>query len=229
MKHLKLFIISYLFIVYGCNSQSPDRTYSLTNQEKHYCDSMKIDTEVILLIRTKTDSVLVPFPKRLDFVLDADFDSTEVHNSGFLFNSLNRQTENIVASLYKPLKDKGYTIFTLDQNSGIENRPDIIAVLHTVDKYQILRQVQTNGINWEIDNDSLINIIKKFDDKYSLELVGAGDDWCEFKINNDVKNWMALAKEAYKVCPDIVEQGSGTVPKLSEEMKRTKKLYFWWD
>src|SRR5687768_9079355 len=98
MKPLKLIIILYLFIAYGCNSQSLDKTYSLTNQEKHYCDSMKIDTEVILLIRTQTDSVLKPFPERLDFVLDADFDSTEVHNSGFLFNSLNGKTENIVIS-----------------------------------------------------------------------------------------------------------------------------------
>ncbi len=229
MKHLKLLIISYLSVVYGCNSQSLDKTYSLTNQEKHYCDSMKIDTSIILLIRTRTDSVLKPFPERLDFVLDADFDSVEIHNSGFLFNSLNGQTENIITSLNKPLKDKGYTIFTLDENFGIENKPDIVAVLHCLDKYQILRQVQTNGINREIDNDSLITIIKKFDDKYSLELVGAGDDWCEFKINNDVKNWMALAKEAYKVCPDIVDQGSRTVAKLADEMKRTKKLYFWWD
>jgi hypothetical protein len=45
----------------------------------------------------------------------------------------------------------------------------------------------------------------------------------------NVKDWMILAKEAYKVCPDIVDQGTRTVAKLAQEMKRTKRLYFWWD
>ena len=190
---------------------------------------MEIDTSIVLVLRTKTDSVLTPFPEQLDFVLDADFDSATTHYSGFLFNSANRQTENIIESLNKALRTKGYTIFTLEQNFGIENKPDILAILHCSDKYEILKQVQTNGINWEIDNDSVINIVKKFDKKYSLDLVGAGFDWCEFIINNNVEDWLTFAKEAYKVCPDIVEQGTGTVEKLADEMKRTKRLYFWWD
>jgi hypothetical protein len=192
---------------------------------------MKLDTSIVVLLRSQTDSILAPFPKRLDFILDKDIDidSNRKQYPGFLFNSANSRTKNIVDGLYNPLKDKGYTIFTLDQNFGIDNKPDVIAVLKSKDKFEILRQVQTDGINWDIDNDSLINLIKKFDKKYSLELVGAGDDWCEFKITNDVKDWVRLAKEAYKVCPDIVDQGTQTVAKLAEEMKRTKRLYFWWD
>jgi hypothetical protein len=38
---------------------------------------------------------------------------------------------------------------------------------------------------------------------------------------------LTLAKEAYKVCPDIVEQGANTVEALATEMKRTGRLYFW--
>jgi hypothetical protein len=192
---------------------------------------MKVDSSIVILLRTQTDSLLIPFPTKLDFVLDKDIDidPNRRHHPGFLFNSANTQTDNIVSALYHPFKNKGYTIFTLDPNFGFDRKPDIVAVLKSTDKYEILRQVQTDGMNWEIDNDSLINIIKKFDKNYSLELVGAGDDWCEFTINNDVKDWMKLAKEAYKVCPDIVEQGTQTVAKLAEEMKRTKKLYFWWD
>jgi hypothetical protein len=92
-----------------------------------------------------------------------------------------------------------------------------------------LKQVETDGINYDITNDSLIKIVKKFDEKYSLELIGASGDWCDFYVNSEPKDWNEFAKEVYKVCPDVVDQGAGTVEALADEMKKTKRLYFWWD
>lgn len=75
----------------------------------------------------------------------------------------------------------------------------------------------------------LITIIKDFDKKYSLELIGASGDWCEFIIHNEPGSWNEFAKEVYTVCPDVVDQGAGDIEKLANEMKRTRRLYFWWD
>jgi len=160
---------------------------------------------------------------------DIDVDSNRKQFAGFIFGATNATAENIVFNLYNDFRKKGYTIFFLDRNFGINNKSDILGILKTIDKYLILKQVQTDGINWEVDNDSLLNLIKTFDSKYSLDLIGASGDLCEFKINKEPQNWEILAKEAYKVCPDIVDQGSGTVEKLAAEMKQTKRLYFWWD
>jgi hypothetical protein len=44
-----------------------------------------------------------------------------------------------------------------------------------------------------------------------------------------VKKPAALAKRMYDFCPDIVDQGVGDVKELAAELKRTGKLYFWWD
>jgi hypothetical protein len=43
-----------------------------------------------------------------------------------------------------------------------------------------------------------------------------------------VKDPRALAKRMYKFCPDIVDQGVGTVDALAKELQK-QKLYFWWD
>jgi len=220
-----------LTLAFGCNSQAAITKSVLTERERYLCDSLNVDTTIVLSVRTQTDSILTPFPMNLEMVLnkDIDADSNRKQFVGFIFNATNSNADNIVINLYSDFQKKGYTIFFLDRNFGISNKSDILGILKTIDKYQILKQVQTDGINWEIDNDSLLSLVKKFDKKYSLDLVGASDDWCEFKINKEPQNWLALAKEAYKVCPDIVDQGSGTVEKLAAEMKQTKRLYFWWD
>jgi hypothetical protein len=218
-------------IAFSCNSQITTTKSVLSDRERYLCDSLKIDTTIVFGLRTQTDSSIAPFPLNLEMVLnkDIDADSTRKQFSGFIFNASNSTADNIVVDLYIDFQKKGYTIFFLDRNFGINDKPDILAILKTVDKYQILKLVQTDGINWEIDNDSLLNLIKRFDKKYSLDLIGASSDWCEFKISKEPQNWLTLAKEAYKVCPDIVDQGSGTVEKLAAEMKQSKRLYFWWD
>lgn len=39
----------------------------------------------------------------------------------------------------------------------------------------------------------------------------------------------ALAEQMYEFCPDIVDQGVGTVEKLARELKSSGRLFFWWD
>ena len=231
MRYFLPILIFSSVLAFGCNSQTTINKSILTERERYLCDSLKLDSMIISGLRTQTDSSVAPFPMNLEMLLDKDIDSDANRKQfqGFIFNASNSTSNNIVINLYGDFKKKGYTIFFLDRNFGISKKPDILGILKTTDKYQILKQVQTDGINWEIDNDSLLNVIKKFDKKYSLDLIGASGDWCEFKINKEPQNWLTLAKEAYKVCPDIVDQGSETVEKLAAEMKQTKRLYFWWD
>jgi len=223
------FFLFFLFV--ACNRQTKISTTILTTQEKFYCDSLEIDSTLVLRLRTKTDSAIIPFPTDLQFVLDKDMDvdSTGKKATGFIFNASTVNSDEIITDLYSDFQTKGYTIFYVNRNFGIGAKSDNIGILKTVDKYQILKQLQTDGINWGIDTDSLIKLIKAFDHKYSLQLIGASGDWCEFMINREPESWMTLANEAYKVCPDIVDQGSQTVEKLADEMKQTKRLYFWWD
>jgi hypothetical protein len=221
----------FLLMLVACKVPTRPSITILTSQEKFYCDSLNIDSTIVLKLRTQTDSAIIPFPTDLQFVLDKDMDvdSNGKKINGFILNANNSNSDKIITELHGDFLKSGYTIFYLNRNFGIGNKSNNIGILKTTDKYQILSQVQTDGINWGIDTDSLINLIKVFDQKYSLQLIGASGDWCEFIINKEPENWMTLANEAYKVCPDIVDQGSQTIEKLTAEMKQTKRLYFWWD
>lgn len=221
-----------LLVTSGCQPRSRVvKGPLLTAADIHLCDSLQLDSSVFSLVRAQTDSVLQSFPADLELFLgkELDVDSSFQPIAGFVFHAASFNSTQILNSVYNELRGKGYTIFLMERNYGIGSRSDVLAVLHTVDKYRILKQVQTDGINWDIDNDSLQSIIRRFDKAYSLDLVGAGLDWCEFTIRQPPTDWLKLANEAYAVCPDIVDQGTGTVERLAEEMKQGRQLYFWWD
>lgn len=223
MKH-QFSLISFVFclLLASCNAQQ-NSEYSLTAEEKHLCDSLGIDEQVVTLIRSKSKG------KFEAFVEYNEFDSTLKRIPGLVFPENAGSSAEVVSALKSDLKNSGYTLFLFDASFGIGDKPDKLAVLKTTDKYEILHNVGTNGINYEIENDSLISIIKQLDAKYSLELVGASVDWCEFIIHTEPANYLTFSEEIYKICPDIVDQGTGSVQELATVMKSTKRLYLWWD
>lgn len=225
------FLATVITITIGCKSQSVTKSYVLTNDEKTICDTLQLDTTIVKDLRLFNANKIEPFHYSLGKFItkDGEIESDPIFLQGLVFKEQNSKSYDLVFSLKDKFKEKGYSIFLLENNFNIDNKPDNIGILKTTDKYTVLRQIATDGINWDITNDSLITIIKTFDKKYSLELIGASGDWCEFIIHNEPKNWTQLAKEVYKVCPDVVDQGAGTIQALADEMKRTKRLYFWWD
>ncbi len=230
-KIFYFFLATILIFNIGCKSQPVAKSSLLTRDEKIICDTLQIDTSIIKDIRQFNSNKIEPFHYSLGKIItmDGETESDPIFLKGLVFTEANSKSYDLIFSLKDKFKVQGYSIFLLENNFNINHKPDNIGVLKTTDKYQVLKQIGTNGINWEITNDSLISIIMTLDKKYALELIGASGDWCEFIIHNDPKNWAQFAKEVYKVCPDIVDQGSETVEALADEMQKTKRLYFWWD
>ena len=230
MKSLSPLLIFFCIAFVACTPGS--NNHVLSSKEKFYIDSLKLDSSIIGDLRNHTKSAIEPFHYSFSTMTGSDGSEIEldpIYLHGLVFKESNKSSRNIIMSLRDNYKKKGYIIFMVEENFGIENEPDVVGILKTTDKYEILRQMQTNGTNWDIDNDSVISIIKSFDEKYSLELIGASGEYCEFIIKNEPKSWFGLAEEVYKVCPDVVDQGSGDIKALAAEMQKTKQLYFWWD
>jgi len=229
-KHVIFLLAIILTAALSCGLPTGNG-YALTKDEKNICDTLNIDTTIIKDIRAFNSNKIEPFHYSLSKIVTKDtmIEADPIFLKGLVLSETNAKSYDLVFSLKDKFKKKGYSIFVLEDNFGLDGKLDNIAVLQTINKYTVLKQIATDGINYDITNDSLISIVKKFDAKYSLELIGASGDWCEFIIHNDPENWVQFAEEVYKVCPDVVDQGAGTVQDLAAEMKKTKRLYFWWD
>jgi len=220
-----------LILMTSCNSLTRNKVITLTENEKIFCDTLQIDSSIIHEIRRFNTNLIEPFHYSLSKTIENGKESEvdPIFLKGIVFKEQHSKSYDIVFNLKNELKRKGYTIILLENNFNIGHQQDVIGVLKTADKYEVLKEIQTDGINYDISNDSLRNIIRQLDKKYSLELIGASGDWCEFVIHNEPKDWLEFAKEIYKICPDVVDQGTGSLNSLADEMKKTKRLYFWWD
>lgn len=94
---------------------------------------------------------------------------------------------------------------------------------------EYLALIKTQAPNYDLTNKDILEKYTQWQKKYKLSLDGAGQNWIAANIGATDIDWDALAQEVYAFCPDVVDQGTGTVENLRDGMKKSKGLYLWWD
>lgn len=146
---------------------------------------------------------------------------------GLSFNTKEETAEGLLYKLQTELKPFGALAFITER----ENKKASIAIVIGNDQFDILKIQQTNGENYDISNFDVIVKLKEWHKRYSFSIIGADHDWVEadfIELPNS-KDLKSFAKEIYRFCPDIVDQGTGSLEGLIEELEESKKLFLWWD
>ena len=208
------------------------QTKKLSDNDKKLIDELGFDTELIQKIRTLTDSTFTKTTGNLDghWNFKDSMNYVNFINKGLVGLQIKESQEKstmIVKQLREEFKSKGYYIYVSDFNYGYS--PDIIHILKTKDKFDLLRFEGTSGINYDIYVEDVINKLSDWDKSYGLHIVGVGNDFVQADYDKFPDNIDKYAKDLYEFCPDIVDQGVGTLEALKKEVVKTKELFLWWD
>jgi len=75
-------------------------------------------------------------------------------------------------------------------------------------------------------------ILKRWQDGYGATLVTMTPDTIELAVERPVRtreDALALAREQYIYCADIVQQGTETIERLAASLLEASVWFFWWD
>jgi len=93
----------------------------------------------------------------------------------------------------------------------------------------IIELAKTDAVNYGMVTKDLKAKLAQWDKVYGIDIWQAETDTIQLRLNKMPSNLKAFAKEVYKFCPDIVDQGVGTESALLQAIKEQKGLYLWWD
>jgi hypothetical protein len=221
--------ISILMSLIACEQKISKKNAALNESEIALADTLGFDREILLEVKSYAH---VPL-SQLKTVFSEyrpetkEIEKTVSKHNGITFSTDQKRARKIILLLKDSLKEKGYRIFLSEMHFGYS--PDQVAIIKSNDQFDILRVKQTDAANYGLDNNAVISQLKKWHEMYPFEITGADLDWVEAEFIQQPKDMLQFAKEVYKFCPDVVEQGTETVERLAREMKRSNTLYLWWD
>jgi len=107
-----------------------------------------------------------------------------------------------------------------------------IALLPTQVPWEVPALLRFGGWN-ECSEPALhVALMKRWHARYGAEVVGVSGDVVEMRVSrlpSDRAQALALAREQFLYCPDLVYQGVGSVEALAATLLGSHVWYFWWD
>jgi hypothetical protein len=198
---------------------------NLTEQEKSLCKSLDIDENVAVEIKTVSKSVIEQLPQISEYgeVLEGKFEGicSKVPTVDYMVSP---KILEFVSENKSKFLEQNYNLFVFDSGEG-----NYLSVIKGKSDTEVLKWRQTNGINYDIDNDSIISKLQEWKSKFDFILLGAGMDWLQIQFITQPLDFDKFAEEVYEFCPDIIDQGVGDFEELAPEMKRINGVFLWWD
>lgn len=125
----------------------------------------------------------------------------------------------------------GLVAFIGTRTSHAKPRPKGVELVvgRGTSQFDILRIAASDAVNYGKETEALVKQIQAWDTACGVDIFQAETDTIQFRLKKLPADLDQFAEEVYEFCPDIVDQGVGSVDKLAEEIRDTGKLLLWWD
>lgn len=140
------------------------------------------------------------------------------------------RVESLLLAAQPIFLERGFYLFRHEPNYGIGGAPDEIGLVALRDQFAVVQLVGTNGANFDLSTTDVIAWLKALDRDAPFVLTGIGYDHIEGRFLRPVgADADSLAKRLHSFCPDVVDQGTGSVKELANEIGRLNTFFCWWD
>ncbi|MGE5173426.1 MAG: DUF4253 domain-containing protein [Betaproteobacteria bacterium] len=193
---------------------------TLSPYAEELAKTIKFDRQVLIMVKEETH-------ERIQRLIGYDEDGYQIIAPGIAVTVPEDKSDCILFTLRRKLTPLKYMAFVVEMNAAL--KADKIGILKGTDKYEILRIMHTDGDEYDISNQDVIDRLKEWEKIASFDVTGADSDWVEIEFKTLPKDLTAFAEEVYDFSPDAVDEGPGTVEGLIKEIQKTKRLFLLWD
>jgi hypothetical protein len=93
-----------------------------------------------------------------------------------------------------------------------------MAEKNTNDPFAAVREAGTAAPNFDLNNDAIIAELTRWQSLCSFSVTSAGGDRVEIVFATFPSDMDAFARDLYRFCPDLVDQGTGCLHEMVEAM-----------
>ena len=96
-------------------------------------------------------------------------------------------------------------------------------------QFEVIDLIGTNGLNYDIYSDDIINKMKKWHEEVGFEICVVDQDRIEAYMTKKPSDLKKFCQEVYEFCPDVIDQGYDTMEAMLEDYESNQYFWMWWD
>jgi hypothetical protein len=137
--------------------------------------------------------------------------------------------DSLLGGAQQRFLERGFFLFRHESNYGLEGRPDELALVPVWDQFRVVKVVGTSGGDSATSNASVVDWLRALQPDAPFILTAAGSDHVAGRFVGRLADPEAMARRIHAFCPDVVNQGTGSITDLAAELRRTNTFSCWWD
>jgi hypothetical protein len=179
--------------------------------------------KVIELVKREVESELLLSPRYTAF----GDETGDFANDAITIEIKQTKKTIVLRNLRESFNDSGYYPYISEENG--KNGLDKLTILKCTNQFDIVRLRGTNGANYNVGNDDIVNNLVKWNEQFGLDIIGADIDWVSFELHELPEDMTSFANELYEFCPDVIDQGFEDIDALIGAISYWRFIQLWWD
>ncbi len=232
-----LILATFTTFLFSCNWLAPQKAESNVLKEKlapvQEADKngLTIPSELLGKIQNMTKGEIQPFKRE---VWKYDKEGNEEHytiDQGIYFDFVNETTAHeVFLKFTDQVRSGGNYIFLteMDFDDDYNTYYDVV-ILPNSDPFEIIKRIGTHGINYDRYNTDILEKLRKWHEDVQFDIVVIDQARIHAYMKNRAYDMKGFANEVYDFCPDVIDQGYGSMEEMVQDYKLNKYFWLWWD
>jgi len=225
----------------------------LTTEEKLLALRLGFDEAVLRIVKSELQKPLEPFKKYISPDDGSEYILSSEDVGLFVSKSLVVELADKYAGMWNPnyvelihrirsiIAPFGYLAFLVEPFG----HPSL-AVMNTLDQYEIIRVMETRGWDFDFDDkqwlaEDLIEKLRQWEQFCKFNVIGAGNDNIKLEFETLPLDLIAFAEQINHLCWEIDQiygidsycreplEIKRSAEQLARIMRETHTVYLWWD
>ena len=159
-----------------------------------------------------------------------DYSHLDSFYTGIVFSDLASDSAYYLFNQYsESVKEEGNFLFL--NNLDFRNGTVIydVVILKAESAYDVINIVGTQAPNYGIGTNDIIERLKLWDNQVHFNFTVIDYDRVEAYMEQLPPDLKKFTKEIYEFCPDVIDQGYGSMKDMIKNYKEDKYFWMWWD
>ena len=233
VKSIALLILSFFFITCQIKNTSSQNKESVkpTEQKAPIEYGIEINSEILNQIKDETGKQGEKLKREIWKYYRDKEEEKYVLEKGVIFKFIKENKAHEIFNKFhdKLFKNGNYLFLTnLDFDDSYDTYYDVV-IIRCSDQFELISLIGTDGVNYDLYNDDIVKQLKDWHKKVGFKIETVDGARIHAYMENLPSDLNQFTKDVYKFCPDVIDQGYGSMEEMIKDYKESKYFWLWWD